>query len=355
MLGARLLQARLAQGMSLRDLADKVTVTAVMLSKYERDDSVPSSEVLLSIAEALGVRTEYFFRQTRIDLERVEHRNKHKWKLPKAAENKVLADVQDQLERWATLDDIIPAPWSLNFKIPAGLPKQVNNLDEVEAVAIKVREAWRLGLNPIPDLIDTMEAQGIKIFVTKFDDDRFEGMSALAGDHHLVVVSQNWTGDRQRFTLAHELGHLILEDLLQPDVDKEKACDRFAGAFLVPEPKVREALGQHRRALEVYELYLLKQEFGLSIQGWSFRARDLAVVSKSAFGRFWGYLNSKGWKTQEPGEPYPAEQPHLFEQTIYRALSEDLLGESKAAELLGLTVSSLAARRRMELVDAHTG
>lgn len=354
MLGERLHQARQANGLSLRALAEQVGVSAMMLSKYERGESVPSSDVLLELSDALGVRTEYFFRTAAIDLERIEHRNKHRWKLPKLAETKVLADVRDQLERWQALDAVVPAPWSVRFSLPDDLPDSIVELDEVEDVAVRVRHYWNLGLNPIPDLIDTLEARGIKVFTTRFDDPRFEGMSARADQHHVVVVGQSWPGDRQRFTLAHELGHLVLDERLDDDLDKEKAADRFAGAFLVPAAKVIEALGARRRSLEVYELYLLKQEYGLSIGGWSYRARDNSVIAKSTHSTFWRMLVSKGWDKTEPGDEYPSEKPRLFEQTVYRALSEDFISESKAAELLAISVRDLAAHRRMENVDGDT-
>ena len=326
----------------------------MMLSKYERGESIPSSDMLIELCDALSVRSEYFFRSTKIDLERVEHRNKHRWKLPKLAEAKVVADIRDQLERWQILESFVPAPWSISFKLPEDLPNPIVSLDEIETVAVRVRDHWSLGLNPIPDLIDTLEARGIKVLTTRFDDPRFEGMSARANSHHVVVVGQSWPADRQRFTLAHELGHLILDDLLEEKVDKEKAADRFAGAFLVPKDKVIEVLGNRRRSLEVYELYLLKQEFGFSIGGWSYRARDLGVVAKSTHSAFWRLLASNGWNKVEPGEPLPPETPRLFEQTIYRALSEDLISESKAAELLSMSVRTLAASRRMEPVDGDS-
>lgn len=354
MLGARLHQARKANGLSLRALAEKVGVSAMMLSKYEREESTPSSSVLIELSNALGVRAEYFFRTAQIELERVEHRNRHRWKLPKIAETKVLADVRDQLERWHELDEITPAPWSVQFSLPDNLPDSIDSLDQIETVAVLVREHWELGLNPIPDLIDTLEARGLKVFTTRFDDPRFEGMSARSGDHHVVVVGRMWPGDRQRFTLAHELGHLVLDDRLVDELDKEKAADRFAGAFLVPAPKVFEALGVHRRLLEIYELYLLKQEFGLSISGWIHRALDNGVIAKTTHAALRRMMVSNGWDKTEPGDKYPPETPRLFEQTVYRALGERWISESKAAELLSTTVRDLGTFRRMELVNADS-
>lgn len=353
MLGDRLHRARTARGLSLRALSERVGVTAMMLSKYERGLSTPSSAVLIDLSEALGVRVEYFFRTADVKLERIQHRNKHRWKLPKRTEGEILADVHDQLERWQELDAIVPTSWSAPFSLPDDLPESVSDPNDIEDIAIRVRRHWDLGLNPIPDLIDTLEARGIKVFTTRFDDSRFEGMCARSNDHHVVVVGGTWSGDRQRFTLAHELGHLVLDNRLAEDLDIEKAADRFAGAFLAPAPLVREALGHRRRSLEIYELYLLKQEFGLSIGAWSYRARDLGIVAKSVHSSFWRMLARNGWKVTEPGEQLAPERPRLFEQTVYHALSENFISESRAAELLSISVWELAAHRRMDSFDGY--
>lgn len=354
MFSERLQQARRASGLSLRKLAEQVSVSAMMVSKYERGESLPSSSVLLELSDALGVQVEYFFRTANIDLERVEHCNKLRWKLPKLAESKVLADTRDQLERWHELDAIVPAPWFVQFSLPRNLPDSIATLDEIELAAVLVREHWELGLNSIPDLVDTLEARGLKVCTTRFDDPRFKGMSARAGLHRIVVVGRLWPGDRQRFTLAHELGHLVLDDRLAGEVDKEKAADRFAGAFLVPAAKVIESLGARRRSLEIYELYLLKQEFGLSIGAWTDRAVDNGVIAKSTHSTFWRMLQSKGWDKVEPGDRYPSETPRLFELSVYRALGEHWISEPRAAELLSTSVHELATHRRMERVDGDS-
>ena len=355
MLGERLYQARQASGLSQRALAANAGVSAMMISKYERAQSLPSSDVLLALANALGVRTEYFFRTTSVNLGRIQHRNLHVWKLPKSAEKKVLADVRDQLERWRVLDEVAPAPWSVPFALPGDLPDVVEELDAIESIATRMRHHWNLGLNPIPDLIDTLESRGLKVFTTKFDDPRFEGMSASADDQRIIVVGRNWPGDRQRFTLAHELGHIVLDDRLAAHVDIEDAANRFAGAFLVPKEKVVGVLGNYRRSLEFPELHLLKHEFGLSMGAWSYRALEAGVISKAAHKAFRQEFAHKGWKEKEPGEQYPPESPRLFDQTVFRTLSEGLIGESKAAELLSITAFELAARRRMEIIGGDPG
>jgi len=321
------------------------------ISKYERDEIVPSSGVLLALSKALGVRVEYFFREVEITLEQISYRKNPA--LSDREETKVLAEVGDHLERWLELERFIPTSWSTPFALPDGLPETVVDFDQIEAVAIQVRRAWDLGLNPIPDLIDTLEGRGIKVFTVAYNaHDKFNGLSARANGKPVVVIGKSWPGDNQRFTLAHELGHLVLHGRLNPALDEEKACHRFAGSFLVPKPAVFNALGQSRTWLEPQELMLLKQEWGLSMGGWSFRAAENGILSKSGMSTFWQLMRSRGWKQREPEPQYRQEEERLFEQRVYRALAEDLIGESKAAELLGMNLAQLRACRNMECSHA---
>lgn len=348
MIGERIKRAREAAGLNQRQLADLAGVTAMAISKYEREDSTPSSGVLLAIAKALSVRTEYFFRRTEVALTDLDYREHEK--LPLKEEKKVIADVLEQVERWVNLEEFLPTPWSTEFKVPEGLPNNITELDQIEDVATQLRQAWNLGLNPVTDLIDMLESKGIKVFITRYDQHKyFDGLTAKVNDAPVIVVGATWSGDRQRFTLAHELGHLILKGRLAGELDEEMACHRFAGAFLAPRDSVLETLGPSRSRLEPQELYLLKHEWGLSMQAWSYRAFNLGIIKKSAHQSLWRQYLSK-WKKAglEPGRAYPKEQPRLFAQLVYRALGEDIITESKAAELLGMSVMELHACRKME-------
>lgn len=347
MIGARIQQARQALGFSLRDLAERAEISAMAISKYERDEITPSSDVLLRLARALGVRSEYFFRQQVADLADVNFR-KHQ-DLPERDRTRALADVRDQLERWLELEQFIPTPWSKPFEPPKSLPNRIKNETEIERAAELLRDAWGLGRNPIPRLVDALESNGIKVFGTSHvRDGKFNGLSARVEGKPLIIVGKNWPGDRQRFTLAHELGHLVLANRLAKQLDEEKACDRFAAAFLVPEERVRAALGERRTRLEPKELALLKEEWGFSMFAWAMRARDLKILPQARLSKLWALFKEEGWQVREPGAQYQAEETRLFDQLVFRAIAEDLIGESKAAELLGISVSQLRRIRHME-------
>lgn len=347
MIGNRIERARNAAGLSQRALAEQIELSAMAISKYERDEVIPGSDVLLRLAKALGVRVEYFFRTESVELEGVEFRKRAS--LSKADERRIVADVQDRLERWVVLDEIFPPSESMKFELPKGLPKHIEDFDAIETVALTVRDAWELGHNPIPDLVDTLEEHGIRVIVTPYiGKERFDGLAADVSGMPVIAIGKEWPGDRQRFTLAHELGHLILNGRLAEGLNEEKACDRFAGAFLVPGAVVVESLGVKRRWLEPRELLLLKQEYGLSMAAWTFRARDMGVLEKTTHGKYWGFMRKQGWHKTEPGPQYPAETSRLFEKRLYHALAEDWVGESKAAELLGIPLAEFRACRNME-------
>jgi len=308
---------------------------------------------LLSTVLPVGVdvvRGDAEHRDVALELEEVDFR-KHP-KLPEKLKNRVLADAQEQLERWLMLEDLIPAEWVTPFEVPPKVPTAINDYSQIEAAAEAVRTAWKLGSNPIPDLLDTLEIQGIKVLLSDYADaDQIDGLVASANGQPVIVVGTNLPGDRQRFTLAHELGHLVLKDKLDKALDEEQVCHRFAGAFLAPRDKVFKLLGHHRSWLEPQELWLLKQEYGLSMGGWVHRADELGIINASTMRKLQKHFRASGWKQREPGPQYPSEQPRRFQRLVYRALAEDLISESKAAELLGLSLMKLHAMRNMECPD----
>lgn len=247
-------------------------------------------------------------------------------------------------------DSVKPVP---AFELPDNLPEQVDSYEAIEELAIRVREAWALGLNPIPEMIDTLESKGIMIISTDVESKKkFDGLAGSIGRTPVVVISSHQPGDRQRFTLAHELGHLVLHGHVSDELDEEKACNHFAGAFLLPEPALRQHLGEHRRAIEPRELFMLKHEFGISMMAILVRVGQCGVISESLQKRYYMAFNKQGWRTEEPGEAYPQEETLLFEQLVYRALGERYIGESKAAELMGISLSSFHKERKLGVTGA---
>ena len=160
----------------------------------------------------------------------------------------------------------------------------------------------------------------------------------------IVIKDNTWSERKKRFTLAHELGHMVMD--VRQGVDVEKAANRFAGAFLMPaEALWREILGKHRTTISLGELQELKKLFGTSFQAITYRCLDLGIIAGTVFRKLFQVFNERGWRKppfEEPGAIEEAvERPRRMERLCFRALAEGLISESKAAEILGISVRTL--------------
>ncbi len=357
MLGNRIRQARLAAGLTLQALGETVGVSHTAIQKFEKDLLTPSSSQLLELAKSCSVRVEYFFRTHKVVLLNPEFRKQSIF--GKTAQESLKIKVLELVEKRVELLSLFPESPIPNFGVPPGLPKYIQSLEDIEELANKIRDKWKLGLDPIGDLTDTLESLGLLVIVVDENHHGFSGLTATAKTsdgyiYPVIAVSSKWPGDRQRFTLAHEIGHILLSGRLDTLLDEEKACDRFAGAFLAPKATVLNNLGQNRRCLEWQELYSLKHEFGLSMGGWLQRAKQCGVISDMAHLTHWKAFSAKGWRKVEPGDPLEREHPRSFEQLVYRALGEQFISETKAAELLGIPMMRFFKERQLEAVVAVT-
>ena len=336
-IGIRIERARKASGLSLRALGEEVGISHTALSKYEQGTVIPSSSMLIKLSRALGVRIEYFLRPATYELSNIEYRKRPS--RTKAELSAIEFDVMDQIERQFELESLLPLPEKKIGGWNCQPSKKVTIYSDIEEIACEARSNWCLGASAISNFVEIVKEWGVRIVFTKVaTPGKFDGLSAMIGDTHLIVVANNVTGDRQRFTIAHELGHLILDDRISSELDIEKACNRFAGAFLLPRNSVIERLGRSRKYIDIAELSFLKAEFGISMVGILYRALDLEIISREFHREMTSTFIENGWNKVEPGKQYPAESDYAFQQQIFRALSEEYIGISKAAELLGVSI-----------------
>ena len=131
-------------------------------------------------------------------------------------------------------------------------------------------------------------------------------------------------------------------------LDEEKAAQRFAGAFLMPANALWAKIGKRRTSIGWSELFELKRVFGSSVQAITYRCKDLGIFTDALFRRLFNNFGRFSWRRPPYKEPYAmeGEEPKRFERITFRALAEGAISESKAAELLGVSVREL--NRRME-------
>jgi len=330
-IGERIRLARKASGQSQRALAKKAGISAMAVSKYERAMDLPGSAVLLRIGRATGVGVEYFFRPSSEAVE-VRAFRRHS-RLGAKQEAMVAGQVQEWLERHLETRALFPSV------SPERLPRHAaSTLETVERAAEKLREAWSLGLDPIENLIQVLEDHDVAVGLVE-GADKFDACTFEADGTVVIAVKRRSPGDRQRFSLAHELGHLVVD--VRGQLNEEDASNRFAGALLVPAEAARAELGERRSALDAWELLLLKRKYGLSMQGWIHRAHDLGIITANTAAALYREFRYRGWHRKEPGESYPSEEPTRLKLLVAHALAEDMISPSRAAELLATPVDEL--------------
>lgn len=341
MFSERLKLARKREGLSLRDLASRIdgVVSAQAIGKYERGEMMPSSTVSIALSKALGVSMSYLLSPTDVSLEGVEFR---KLASTKARERAMVEGaILDHVDRYLQVEELLDIS-SAQWEEPEGAPFPVHAIEDAEGAADSVRAAWKLGGNPIPDMTELLEERGIKVLKLDFPlsvdgvtcNVRRSGTEGVP----VVVCSTGKSIERQRFTLAHELGHMLLD--VRGDLDQEKACHRFASAFLAPKEELFDEVGRRRHAFGYAELIEIKLMFGVSAAALVVRLRDLGIINEATLrGIFSGV--GRGWRREEPSPLERGEPTRRFRRLCFRALAEEAISESKAAELLGLPVSEI--------------
>jgi Zn-dependent peptidase ImmA (M78 family) len=339
----RLAQARRMQGLSLRALAEKLEgkVSHNALHKYEQEQMMPDSEVLLAVADALDQEVDFFFREPNLELKEVRFRKASR--LGVKEEAAIRERAVDYFERYHEIEELLDI--ASQFENPLAR-LEIRNMDDAEDAAIKLRDAWCLGEDPLPNVREMLEGKGILMF----DVDAPKTFNGFAGhaDGHPVIVLAKWLDEdlpRKRFTALHETGHLLLKlpEKWQAK-EQEGICNRFAGAMLIPRRVFIAEFGGHRQRVSLEELASIKARYGMSVAAIMHRARDLELITQALYERFCITGRKQGWHKHEPGEYSGRELSSRFEQLVVRAASEAVITESKGASLLNESYAEFRER-----------
>lgn len=352
MIGDRIKLARRKAGYSLRQLCTEMKnlVTPQAIGKYERNESIPSSGVLLALTKALGVSLTYLLDTQDIELKAVEFRTKANTTQKDRAQ--VETEVIEWVDRYLQVERMLELD-SAEWQRPFPKLRRLESVEDAEQLAEMVREEWRLGLDPIPNMTELLEEKGLKVLITTLPS-RVSGFTCMVqravgkADLPVIVVNRAFSLERRRLTLAHELAHRLIDTDSLSDKDEERASTVFASAFLMPRAHLEREVGNRRHALGYRELIELKRLYQVSGAALLMRLRQIGVITQAILIYAFQSI-ARNWRTQEPDELEPEsergrqEQPQRFERLCYRALAEGMISLSKAADLLRLPLDRVEA------------
>lgn len=350
MFGDRLRVARKKAGLSQRALASAVepAVTAQAISRYEANEMMPSSRVLVALAHALDVSLDFLMSNQVAAIEGVDFRKRAKTSAQDRA--KVEALVIEELEKYLAVEAILGHEGAEEGSVVLA-PGEVASYEEAEERANELRQRWNLGTDPIPSMVGLLEDHGVKVIEAELPND-IAGMTCVARRHEtdsgvwVIIVSSTVNVERKRLTLAHELGHGVITGVANSGIRLEKAVNRFAGAFLVPAETIRAEVGAERRSVAYNEIKYLKHLCGVSASAVLVRLKDVGVLAESAV-RYAFKTYAKGWRRNEPDEIQPGgrfdtlEKPGRLEGLVFHALAEELIAPARAAEILDQSLATI--------------
>ncbi len=301
-----LILARESRGYSQTQLAKKAGVSQAAISKFESGVLEIPDDRLKAIAEAVEYPTAFFFRRDRrygYGSPCIYHRKRQSLPLSK------------QRELQATLNirriEIARLLRSVEIETDAGFVRMdIEDYDSPEQIAQLIRRSWRLPLGPVQNLVRSIENAGGIVISGSFGTHKLDAISLRTpGLPPFFFVNRDIPGDRMRFTLAHEIGHVVMHTL--PSVEQEREADKFAAELLMPAKEIKSDL----RPLNFQKLGSLKYHWKVAMSALIRRARDLDQITDRQAKRFWMKMGELGYRTNEP-YPIAQEEPSIVKDVV---------------------------------------
>jgi len=338
--GDRIRQAREYCGLTQAELARKVGVNQSAIAHLESGRNVPTPDLLADIAEKTGFLASFFEKELTYEFP--------VGTLAFRARSSLTAKEINQAHQHASVLFEHVQKMAERFFIPdVKLP--VTNEGFAKAAAI-TRTAFGISPNtPIGKLLITSEKNGIFVLALSIvlkKIDAFSTWAEISTERPVIVISSGRPSDRIRFSVAHELGHLVMhKTVINRVAEMERDADKFAAAFLLPEKAMRYEV---HSPVTLTSIARLKLRWGVSMQALIHRAYDLDIITNRQYRYLFEQLSQRGWRVREPSNlNLPEEKPRLVAKMI-----EQLYGNSDTIQSLARDMG-LSSARAGELIKEH--
>lgn len=313
-----LVLARESRGLTQSELARLLSVSQGFVSKYEASLLDPSPDVVSKLSELLDYPEAFFLLRDSVygpGVTEFWHRKRQ------------AATSRDMRRIYANLNKKVIHVSRLlrSADIPEGIWRfDLDEFDDPSDVARAVRSAWHLPAGPVKNLAGAVEDAGGIVIRCDFGTRLVDAISRwVPGLPPLFFLNELLPADRERLTLAHEIGHIVMHRM--PSATMEDEAFAFAGELLMPAREISPFLVQ----LSLPRLALLKPTWRVSMGGLLMHATRLGTITKRQSTYLWSQMGRAGYKQHEPAElDFPKEQPRLLRDLL--ELHKDTLDYSIA-------------------------
>ena len=326
--GSRIRQVRELNRITQTQIADAAGVNQSTIARIEAGEMpFPPPDLLAAIAEQTGVTVGFFNKKPLEPISEGSLVYRARAKPAVGVQRQALQYAALLLEQTQTISRQLRLP---KLHLPAG--EDPSHLAQATRDILKIRPD-----TPVPHLINRLERNGTLVFALPIKLEKIDAFSAWAeidGPRPFLGLSKDCPGDRTRYSISHELGHLVMHKGLDGRTQNlEDEANDFAAEFLLPEHAMRQTLS---RDLTLSQTIQLKKRWKVSIQAIVRRARGLNIISDRRYRDLFTQISSRGWRKTEPAE-ITLERPRAF-----RKMAEMLYGPHcniGLAEASGISVS----------------
>tara|TARA_R110002094_G_scaffold57752_2_gene68858 strand:+ start:825 stop:1928 length:1104 start_codon:yes stop_codon:yes gene_type:complete len=326
----RLRLARKRNRLTSAALARKSGLTPVTISRLERTNNDPGPKTVKALAEALGYPISFFYEE---EMEEVE-KDQASFRSLKS----MTAKDRDASLAAASIAFLISDWVDAHFSLPdVDIPPMGSELSAPSEAAMRLRTHWGLGLRPIGNMIDLLEAKGVRVFSLAENSLRVDAFSCWRGEVPYVFLNTRKSAERSRFDAAHELAHLCLHGRSGARSNTAEAeADAFAASFLMPEKDLRARVLAIRLLKDIIKA---KHRWGVSAAAITYRLSKLNLLSEWHARKLFIEISRLGYRTDEP-EPMERESSLIW-QTVFRELWKDRTTKDDIAKELHIPQQEL--------------
>jgi Zn-dependent peptidase ImmA (M78 family) len=322
--------ARRARGISQTALAHAMGLSQAKISKIETGLIVPDDDFVEHLARYLDFKPSFFRKGSSVRPAPANFHRKRK-KLSATEWERILAKSEVyrlSIETLLKSVDLEPSKRTA----PEIDPDQFGG--RIAPIAAAVRQAWMLPRGPIGDVAKSMEDAGILIVPFDFGTELIDAFCQPPIDAVPPLVFLNsrvQAKDRIRFSLAHELGHIVMHRAQKPEMEDE--ANEFAASFLMPEDDILPNF----YGLSLEKLMTLKMFWKTSMQSIVRRARDLKKIGENGYRYYQIEMSKRGWRTVEPIEIKDnIENPRLLKRLFSTHVNQLGYSTKELSDLFGV-------------------
>lgn len=347
---SRITDAREARALSMGELAESIGVTRQSVSKYEKGLICPSVDVIQSISAVLEFPIDYFYKREAEDsmsssplFFRSKSNISKKVKTACRYQVKWTNEIKRYLEYYVDF---------LDREIPIiDMDYEDLTVEDIEELALNIRKSWGLGDDPIRDLVGVLENRGVIFSQFAINDFcQFKGIDAFSswkdGTPYILYHSIQKSAVRTRFSILHELGHLIMHSsIAEADSTKstiidlaDSQADRFAAAFLLPATSFPDDI----RGTSLSSLEIVKKKWGAAMSTIIKRCETLELLSENQLNYLKRQMTIKKYWYKEPlDDTLVMEGPEMLRDSVQLIIDNGVVTRDSFINSSALSVNDL--------------